>query len=249
METVLVTGASDGIGRELARLYAGRGARVIGVGRRPTEALVSPPHPPSTYLSVDLSQPEAASRIAEALDGLGVTGLDALVHGAAVGHWGEPSDEPPERALATLAVDLRTPIALTQALLPRVLAARGSVVFVSSVAAALPAADFAVYAAAKAGLEGFARALRVERRGRATVTVVRPGATRTGMHAKAGVPSAKVSPRWPTAERVAAGILRATRTRRREVTLGWGNRLAVGLGRLAGRPLDALLRWSRCRAR
>jgi len=86
----------------------------------------------------------------------------------------------------------------------------GRVIFIGSVAAALPAPDYAVYGATKAALEGFARSLRVELRGRVGVQVIHPGATRTGMHAKAGAPLERMG--WtdfPPPERAARQIVRA----------------------------------------
>jgi short-subunit dehydrogenase len=111
---------------------------------------------------------------------------------------------------------------------------------------ALACADFAVYAATKAALDGFARSLRVEWGGRIDVQVIHPGAVRTGFHDKAGVPSALVSsPRLPTAEDAAAQIERLVAGGRRTPTLGVANGLARLVGRRAGRPLDALMRRSR----
>lgn len=160
---VLITGASDGIGRALSRIYRARGARVIGVGRRPA-AMVSPDLR-SDYCRVDLAQPFAAALIAEFLRQHGVGRLDLLVHCAGIGSYGAVDAQTPEEIDALLNVNLRAPIMLTYALLPRLMAGRGRVVFVGSVVAALPAPDYAVYGATKAALEGFARGLREELRG------------------------------------------------------------------------------------
>jgi len=81
-----------------------------------------------------------------------------------------------------------------------------------------------VYGATKAALEGFARSLREELRGRVGVQIVHPGATRTGMHAKSGMPPDRVnerrfpSPMW-TAERIVRAIERnaAVTTRDRSI--------------------------------
>jgi len=62
---VLITGATDGIGRALAQIYRARGARVIGIGRRPADA--APPDQRSDYCRVDLAQPFAPALVADVL--------------------------------------------------------------------------------------------------------------------------------------------------------------------------------------
>jgi short-subunit dehydrogenase len=244
--TVLVTGGTDGIGLALVRRLAARGDRPIVVGRREPREISGLLPRKAPYFRTDLSEPDAAQRIADALDAAHVPSLDALVHNAAVGRWGHPTEDTGDGIRTALAVNLRAPILLTRLLLPRLVTARGAVLFVGSVADAVPCPDFAVYAATKAAIAGFARSLRVEMGGQVRVQVVRPGATRTGMHRKSGVPDALVDGRrWPSADRVAARILRVLDRGTRERTLGVGNRLArfVGL-RLTG-PLDLVLRGRR----
>jgi short-subunit dehydrogenase len=239
--TILLTGATDGLGLALARLWDARGERLVLSGRRPRAALADPLFARHLYVAADLAQPSQAARtLGAALSAAGIDRLDVLVHNAAVGSFGPVEAETASSIEAVLAVDLEAPIALTHALLPRVLAARGRIVFVSSVAADAPCPDFAVYAAAKAGLDGFARSLRVEVGGRASVLVLHPGATRTGIHGKSGAPAEEVeriSARWPSAERVAAAMARAIDGRGRERTIGLGNRVA----RFACRHLPALV--------
>jgi short-subunit dehydrogenase len=233
--TVLITGASDGIGLALARRLDARGERLVLVARRPAERMDAALRARHPYVSADLALPaEASAHVASALSRLGIERLDVLVHDAAVGSFGPLERESPERAREQLAVDLEAPIALTHALLPRLKAAQGRVVFVSSVAAQLACPDFAVYAAAKRALEGFARALRVELRGEVVVSVVAPGATRTGIHVRSGAPAAEVeriSRRWPSAERVATDLERALEVGAGRRTLGPANKLGAWLGR------------------
>lgn len=233
---VLITGASDGIGLALARLYAARGARVLGVGRRPAAEL--PPELRGDYCRADLAQPYGPAVVAEFLRRRGVAGLDLLIHCAGVGSYGPAEAQAPAAIDALLDVNLRAPIALTHGLLPLVVAARGRLVFVGSVAAALPAPDYAVYGATKAALEGFARSLRVELAGVAGVQVIHPGATRTAMHAKIGAPLDQLGwRRFPPPERVAAAVARAIEGGRPVATIG----LANGLLRFAGRHLGGAI--------
>lgn len=227
--TVLITGASDGIGLALAQRYRSHGARVLGVGRRPAAEL------PGDYCRVDLTQPFAAAVVADFLRQRGVDALDQLIHCAGVGSYG-PIEAQASGAIDTLLdTNLHAPIALTHALLPALAAAAGRVIFIGSVVAALPAPEYAVYGATKAAIEGFARSLRVELRGRVGVQVIHPGATRTGMHAKVGAPLERIGwRRFPPPERVAQQIVRASAGGAPIATIGLGNRLLRFAGRYLG---------------
>lgn len=235
--TVLITGVTDGIGRALAEHYAAAKAQVIGVGRWP-----SPPSGLLTsgaYCQADLARPEAAGAISLFLDERGINRLDVLIHNAAVGWYGPIAEQSAAAIAEALAVNLRAPIALTHALLPRVTAAHGVVAFVSSVHAALPTPDFAVYTATKAALDGFARNLRIEQAGVVDVLSLWAGPTRTGMHAKSGVPAGRLKvERFATPEATAAGIAAAI-ARRRCASIGAGNGLLHWAGAISKHGLTA----------
>ncbi len=234
---VLITGAGDGIGRALARIYRARGARVVGVGRR-MRGLV-PPGLCDDYCRVDLAQPYAAAIIADALRQRGIERLDLLIHCAGIGSYGAVDDQSSAEIEALLDVNLRAPITLTHALLPLLAAARGRVVMIGSVVAALPAPNYAVYGATKAALEGFARSLRAELRGAVEVQVVHPGATRTGMHATSGAPLDRIGwRRFPSPEKTAAGIVDVIDHGASVATVGVTNRLLRFAGRYVGRVAD-----------
>lgn len=242
---ILITGASDGIGLALARRYAAHAARLLLVGRRPLDALDPDIFTPETYCRCDLAQPAAAGQIRDFVAASGLLTLDLLVHNAAIGAYGPVAEQSPAAIRELLAVNLRAPINLSQALLPWLRPVGGKIVFISSVAAQLPAADYAVYAASKAALEGFARSLRSEADG-LMVQVIRPGATRTAMHARSGVPADRIAwDRFPPAEQVAAKIERAIAGNQPVVTIGAGNRLLAA----AGRHLPDLVDWLAARGR
>lgn len=239
--TILITGATDGIGLALARCYQARGARLVLVGRRPADALDPQLFGPEAYCRADLAQPFAPALLAEFLRRHKVDRLDLLIHNAGVGSYGPAEAQAPAAIDALLDTNLRAPIALTHALLPPLLAARGRVVFIGSVAAALPAPDYAVYGATKAALAGFARSLRIELRDQVAVQVIHPGATRTGMHAKIGAPLERMGwRRFPPPEHVAGQIVRAIESGAPVATIGMGNRAMRFAGRHLGGLVDRL---------
>ncbi len=238
---VLITGATDGIGLALAQIYLDRGARILTVGRRPVTACDLRLR--DDYCRVDLAQPFAAALVAAFLHQRHIEQLDLLIQCAGIGSYGRIEAQTPAEIDTLLDTNLRAPIALTHALLPRLMAAHGRVVLIGSVAAALPVPDYAVYGATKAALEGFARSLRVELRGQVAVQMIHPGATRTGMHAKSGVPLERLGwQRFPPPERVAREIVRMIDQGSAVATIGLGNRLMRFAGRYLGGMVDRMAR-------
>ena len=251
-QTVLITGATDGIGLALAQIFAKASARLVLVGRRPlAETPAGRLFTPATYCQADLSRPGAADVVRDFCRLRKITWLDLLILNAGTGYVGPIAVQTPESISALVAVNLKAPIALTQALLPVLETAQGKVVFVSSVSSALPTPDYAVYTATKAALEGFARSLRVEMGdgpgGRIRVQTLFPGATYTGLHAKSGVDQAQMDwTKFPPAGQVAAQMIQAMYDDRPALALGPGSRLR----RFAGRRLGGLVDWQmRRRAR
>lgn len=233
--TTLITGATDGIGLALAQLLQARGERPFLLGRRPLSDLNDPLFTPDNYIQADLSQPDCAQRVLDFLAERQVMRLDRLIHNAGIGYYGETADQPPEQSANSIDqlidVNLLAPIRLTHALLPHLKQAQGQISFVSSVVAVMPGPNYAVYTATKAALEGFARSLRQELLGQVAVQIIRPGATRTGMHAKMGLETSVMDwQRFPPAEKIAPTILRQIERGRAVVTVGLGNRLLYGVG-------------------
>ena len=246
MTTILITGATGGIGYALAQRYHQRGARLILVGRRDPATLDADFFTPDRYCQADLSRADAAERVTDFLDAQNITAIDILVHNAGLGYYGELTEQPSANVSQLVAVNLRTPVALTHALHPHLLAAdSGQVVFISSVAAAAPTADYTVYAATKAALDGFAKNLRIEFGDTITVQLIHPGATRTDMHRKAGVPkNALNTAKYPPPEHVAEKILNAIDSRHGQVTIGWSNKILRWAGTHAARLVDSVMKRS-----
>lgn len=244
--TILITGATDGIGYALAQLYQQQGAHVLLLGRRHLAKLDAAFFTAANYCQADVAQPEAAKQILFWLHEAKVERLDLLIHNAGLGYVGPLSTQPTENVQQLLAVNLRAPIALTHALFPKLEAAGGKVVFISSVATALPTPNYAVYTATKTALDGFVRNLQIElaaTHSPVTAQLIHPGATQTGMHAKSGADLQEIGwAKFPTPERVAQRIAEAITTDRRAVTIGWTNRLVQFAGTQLQTPLDQIMR-------
>ncbi|MFB9235671.1 SDR family NAD(P)-dependent oxidoreductase [Plantactinospora siamensis] len=199
----LVTGASSGIGREVARRLAAAGARVLAHGRD-AAALAELD---ATPLVAELAEPGAGGRLAEAA--LAAAGrVDIVVNNAGVGWAGPFAQMPPETATRLLAVNLGAPVELTRALLPGLADRPGYLLFVTSIAGRMGVAGEAVYAAGKAGLDTFAESLRFELRDRPVqVGVLVPGVVRTAFFDRRGRPYERERPRPVPPGRVADRIV------------------------------------------
>jgi short-subunit dehydrogenase len=241
MQTILITGASDGIGQALAVRYAARGVRVLGVGRRAFPTSLTGSMLPQDYCAADLSNADVAETVGNFLVSRNVTHLDVLVHNAAIGWYGPVAQQSNASIDELLQVNLYVPIVLTHVLLPYLRVAHGVVAFISSVHSALPTPDFAVYTATKAGLDGFARNLRMEERGAVDVVILWPGPTRTQMHVKSGIPQERIkSKRYATPDDVAMQVAAAIHQRRSHV-IGAGNRLLRWVAVHFESQVDALM--------
>jgi short-subunit dehydrogenase len=212
--TVLLTGASGGIGGAIAREVAPRSAQLILSGRRREVLEPLGREFGARVIAADLSRREEVARLAkEAGD------VDVLIANAGALSGGLLADFSQEQIDELLEVNFRAPIALVRALTPGMVARRrGHVVLIDSLQgkAATPVAS--IYCAAKFGLRGFALALREDLRADGVgVSVVLPGFIRdAGMFAHSGVTLPPgVGTRSP--EDVAAGVISAIERNRAEV--------------------------------
>jgi short-subunit dehydrogenase len=206
--TVLLTGASGGLGQATARALAQRGARLLLTGRRGEilEALAA--EMGATALVADLAVPADVDRLAAAAVDARV---DVLVANAAMPATGELGELSGDQVDQMLAVNLRAPIALAHGLVP-MMTGRGSgqMVFISSLSGQAASPASSLYSATKFGLRGFALGIREDlRRSGVGVSLVVPGfIARAGMYADADVKlPAVASTRSP--EQVAAAVIRA----------------------------------------
>jgi short-subunit dehydrogenase len=213
--TVLVTGASSGIGAATARAVAAAGGRTVLTGRDGDRLAAVAKDTGGVVIAADLTQ-RAGLDLAEP--------IDVLVNNAGVG-WAGPFEEMTEADIDRLiAVNLAAPIRLTRALVPGMAErGRGHVVFVASIAGATGVRHEAVYAATKAGVIFFAESLRYELAGTGVgVSVVVPGVVDTPFFDRRSRPYDRRRPAPIPAERVARTVVAAIERGRAEVYQpGW----------------------------
>ncbi|GAY11553.1 SDR family oxidoreductase [Pseudonocardia sp. N23] len=208
--TALVTGGSSGIGAAVALRLADAGWDVVVSGRDRVRLDAVAAACGGSAVVADLASAEGVGTVRAAADGR----VRLLVHGAGLGWAGPVQDTPAPTADAMLAVNLAAPIRLTTALLPTLRTRDGHVVFIASVAAVGVGGE-AVYSATKAGLRGFADAVRLESGVR--VTTILPGAVDTPYFARRGTAYHRSFPRPVSADRVAAAVVDAVGRNRSEV--------------------------------
>ncbi|HEU5213159.1 MAG TPA: SDR family oxidoreductase [Gaiellaceae bacterium] len=175
IRTVLVTGASSGIGAACAARLAGAGWRVLA-GIRSGEAPAG-----TEAVQLDVTREEDVHALQE------IEPLDALVNNAGIAVAAPLEFLPPDELRAQLEVNVVGQLAVTQAVLPVLRAARGRIVFIGSVSGRSALPFIGPYAASKHALEAVADSLRVELAPWGIgVTIVEPGTIRTPMWARGG---------------------------------------------------------------
>lgn len=204
-KSVLITGASSGIGRELARIFAREGYDLVLVARRQSPLQQLARELKERYNSgiriiiKDLEQPQAAEDIFTELQEAGIT-LDVLVNNAGFGASGPFSESNLDRDLALLQVNVLALTALTRLFLPAMLKRKqGRILNVASTAAFQPGPYMAAYYASKAYVLSFSEAIAVELQGTGvTVTTLSPGPTVTEFAKRANMRSSMMKSAFTT---------------------------------------------------
>ena len=168
----LVTGASAGIGREIARQLAGRAQLIVLVARRQdrleelrSELQQLNPKLEVHIKAVDLADKAQLNQLLEFPEKQGIA-IDLLINNAGLGDIGPFATSDPQRIEEMLQVNTLALTVLTRRLLPGMLGQKnGAILNVSSSAGFMPIPKFAVYAATKAYVTSFSEALRAELRG------------------------------------------------------------------------------------
>ena len=241
--TALITGASSGIGLQLAHLFAKDGYRLVLVARSrgalrelgdelqsryDVEVRVSPK---------DLAHPAAPAELHQELQEAGIV-LDVLVNNAGFGGSGPFLQTEWYNEAEMIQVNVVTLTFLTKLFLPQILARKGKLLNVASVAAFLPGPYTAIYYASKAFVLHFTEALAEELRGTGTtVTCLCPGPVQTGFQKRAhtGGSSRAHGKLFLDVRDVARSGYEGMKNGRRLVIPGWRNRLLTEMLRLVPR--------------
>jgi uncharacterized protein len=242
----LVTGASAGIGLELARELARHGHDLVLTARRvePMQALAEELRrggTEATVIAADLSRAGAVRALVEELAGRSLA-IDVLANNAGFGAAGRFARIDPGRLGEMLQVNIVALTELTRLLLPGMVdRGYGRILLVASVAGFQPGPHMAAYFASKAYVLSLGEALAYELRGTGvTVTTLCPGATATGFFQVAGAANsvmARKLRRMMPAEEVARLAYRGLTAGKRVVITGAMNRVTAMAGRYAPRPV------------
>jgi short-subunit dehydrogenase len=246
---ILITGASQGIGRALAELAARRGAKVLAAARsdallaelaekvRASGGIIETVH-------ADVTKADDRQRLVETAR-RHFRGLDVLINNAGVGATGHFAEVGPARLRAIMEVNFFGVTETTRVCLPLLRGGtRPAIVNISSIAGKRGIPARSEYSASKFAVQGFSEALRAELdKDGIDVIVVNPGLTQTNfsqnmLEQKARQPMDHL--RGMTAEAVAAGTLRALERGTHEVNLGWSGKLLVFVSRFFPRLADRI---------
>ena len=244
-ETVLITGASSGIGWELAKCFAADGCRLILVARNReametlAEELRRKNQIEVIVLPADLSLPETPKRIFEKLSVQKIS-VDVLVNNAGFGTHGPFVETSLPRQLEMLQVNIAALMELTGLFLPEMIRRkRGGILNVGSVAGFMPGPGMAVYYATKAFVLSFTEALAEELHGTGLkISVLCPGPTATNFGNVARVGKIRhVNTVKMSAEAVAIMGHRAFRSGKVIAVPGMQNKIFVFLPRVFPRRI------------
>jgi len=188
----LITGASAGIGTELARVFASNGHRVALLARRADRLttlageITAAGGAAPIVIACDLEQPDAGEKVTAALAAAGVE-VEYLVNNAGFGLFGQALELDREGQLGIIAVNIRAMTDLCLRLSDQVIRHQGGILNVGSIAGFLPGPGMAVYYASKAYVLSFSEALRGELSWRGVrVTALCPGPVPTEFQERAG---------------------------------------------------------------
>jgi hypothetical protein len=248
--TVLITGASGGIGYELAKLFACDHHNLVLVARSADKLTQVATELQAHNISVktialDLATPLASKFL---FDQLRDTTIDTLVNNAGFGAFGEFAQMPEAEILGQIHLNITALTELTRLFLPSMIQRRsGRIMNVASTAAFQPGPLMAVYYATKAYVLSFSQAIANELRGSGvTVTCFCPGATHTGFAQRAGTENSRIFKQFGAmpAERVARDGYRAVMEGKTIAISGAHNWIVAESVRFAPRKVvTAISRW------
>jgi short-subunit dehydrogenase len=235
----LITGASAGIGTELARVFASNGHWLALVARRADRLeklageIVAKGGKAPIVIPCDLEQPNAGDQIAAALAAAGVE-VEYVVNNAGFGKFGRAIEIDRAEQLGIIAVNIRTLTDLSLRFSDHLIRNRGGILNVGSIAGFLPGPGMAVYYASKAYVLSFTEALRAELGPRGVrVTALCPGPVPSEFQARAGfLPGVDSAILNVAASDVALAAYRGLMANQRAVLPGLGIKIVPFLLRL-----------------
>ncbi|MGO9084407.1 MAG: SDR family NAD(P)-dependent oxidoreductase [Candidatus Sulfotelmatobacter sp.] len=252
MPTTLITGASGGIGYELAKLFARDHHNLVLVARSADKltqvASELQAHSVTVKtIALDLAAPPAPRFLFDQLQREGIA-VDILINNAGFGAFGEFAQMPEEEILGQISLNITALTELTRLFLPAMVARRsGRIMNVASTAGFQPGPLLAVYYATKAYVISFSEAIANElRHSGVTVTCFCPGATHTGFAKRAGTEKSRLFKQLGgmSAEKVALDGYRAVMEGRTLAITGLLNWAVAQSTRFAPRKMvTALSRW------
>ena len=241
----LVTGASGGIGEELARQAALDGHDLVLVARSRDRldhlaAELERAGAGVEVLTADLQTDAGIDAVADRLTATGTPVVDVLVNNAGYGSVGDFAELSPDGLAGEITLNIMALMRLTRAALPGMLhRRRGGILNVASLASFLPGPGMANYSATKAYVLSLTEAIREEVTGSGVrITALCPGYTRTGFQERAGVRTQGLTgPAWQSAPQVAAVGWAGFRRGDDVIVPGIYNKISVSTIRLTPRPL------------
>jgi uncharacterized protein len=237
-DVTLITGASSGIGEELAYVAAAAGRRLVLTARsaeglsRVADAVAAKGFPKPDVIPLDLSLPEAADKIEDWMKAKNLR-IAELVNNAGYGISGPLENADRMGQIGMVDLNIRALTDLTIRFLPEIIEAKGGILNVGSVASYVPGPGMTIYYASKAYVLSFSEALSVELKGRVRVTALCPGPTPTGFQERARPGSkGRMFPFLPhtTAKQVAREGWQGFERGKRVVIPGWLNKTIAFLG-------------------
>jgi short-subunit dehydrogenase len=197
-QLAVVTGASSGIGYELAKTFASNGFDLIVAaedgGIKSAAATFRTFGVEVEGIQVDLASEAGVEQLYQKIQQSGKP-VDSLVLNAGVGVGGEFIDTDLKEELNMIRLNVMSTVRLAKFVLKDMVAqGHGRILFTSSIAAEMPGPYYAVYAATKAFIQSFAEAIRFEVKDKGiTITALQPGATNTNFFARANMLNTKVA--------------------------------------------------------
>jgi len=236
-KTVLITGASAGIGKVFAEKLAAQKANLLLVARREPNLeklavdLRARHGVHVDYFKSDLSRPDAPWHIYEWVRSKDYQ-VDCLINNAGFGAFGAFDTMPMDQIQAMMQVNMNALVALTRLFLPEIKVRRGGIIQIASTAAFQPIPYLGLYAATKSFVKNFSKALWAENRD-VRIFCLCPGNTESEFHDTAGIHQKKIFLRATTEDLVDFGIAQFLGTSRPASIHGFLNSVVAFSNRFA----------------